>query len=97
MSTVVIEARTGKTVRELWEEGGEPAYRHLESQVVLEMLPGTTRSCWPRPAGRSSIPPSAPRSAPAFVVWLRAEPATLAARVAPDDHRPLLGDRPPRC
>ena len=30
----------------------------------------------------------------AFVVWLRADPATLATRVEHDDHRPLLGDRP---
>ena len=32
----------------------------------------------------------------AFVVWLRADPATLATRVEHDDHRPLLGDRPVR-
>ena len=30
----------------------------------------------------------------AFVVWLRTEPATLAERVRPGDHRPLLADRP---
>jgi shikimate kinase len=30
----------------------------------------------------------------AFVVWLRADPSTLAGRVRPGDHRPLLTDRP---
>ena len=30
----------------------------------------------------------------AFVVWLRTDPATLAGRVRPGDHRPLLSDRP---
>jgi shikimate kinase len=29
-----------------------------------------------------------------FVVWLRADPTTLADRVERDDHRPLLGDDP---
>jgi shikimate kinase len=29
-----------------------------------------------------------------FVVWLRADPATLAGRIRPNDHRPLLSDRP---
>jgi shikimate kinase len=28
------------------------------------------------------------------VVWLRTSPSTLAGRVRPGDHRPLLGDRP---
>ena len=28
------------------------------------------------------------------MIWLRADPVTLAARVAEDDHRPLLGDDP---
>ena len=78
---LAIEAGTGKTVRELWEEGGEPAYRHLESQAVLKTLE------------RGDDVVLAALGA-AFVVWLRADPATLATRVEHDDHRPLLGDRP---
>ena len=89
-----IEARTGKTVRELWEEGGEPAYRHLESQVVLETLARRDEVVLAAPGGTVLDPAVRTALEAAFVVWLRAEPATLAARVAHDDHRPLLGDRP---
>ena len=60
---VVIAARTGKTVRELWEEGGEAAYRHLESEAVLR---GPARRdavpCWPPPEASCSIPWCAPPS-----------------------------------
>ena len=33
-----ITKRTGKTVRQLWEDGGEAAYRSLESGEVIEAL-----------------------------------------------------------
>jgi shikimate kinase len=90
----VIASRTGKTVRELWEEGGEGAYRDLESKVVLEALSARPDVVLAVPGG--AVLDSAVRAAlaGAFVVWLRADPVTLAVRVRHDDHRPLLGDRP---
>ncbi len=91
---VVIEGRTGKTVRVLWEEGGEAAYRHVESQVVLETLAGQTEVVLAAPGGVVLDPAVRTALAGAFVVWLRAHPATLAARVRGDDHRPLLGEHP---
>jgi shikimate kinase len=37
-----IQARTGRSVRDLWEEGGEAAYRPLERSVVVGALaPGS--------------------------------------------------------
>ena len=33
-----ITRRTGRSVRDLWEEGGEAAYRPLEQAIVLEAL-----------------------------------------------------------
>jgi shikimate kinase len=89
-----IAARTGKTVRELWEEGGEPAYRHLESQVVLETLARGDEVVLAAPGGTVLDPDVRAALGRAFVVWLRADPSTLATRVEHDDHRPLLGDRP---
>ncbi len=35
---VAIAARTGQTVRQLWEEGGDAPHRHLESEEVLQTL-----------------------------------------------------------
>jgi shikimate kinase len=89
-----IEQRTGKTVRELWEVGGEPAYRHLESEVVLDTLGRDDDVVLAAPGGAILDPAVRAALGRAFVVWLRADPATLASRVEHDDHRPLLGDRP---
>ncbi|MCU1454149.1 MAG: aroK [Acidimicrobiales bacterium] len=89
-----IEARTGKTVRELWEAGGEAAYRQLESAVVLDAIAGDEPTVIAAPAGAVLDPAVRAALDDAFVVWLRADPATLAARVGHGDHRPLLGDHP---
>ncbi len=91
---LAIEAGTGKTVRELWEEGGEPAYRHLESQAVLKTLARGDDVVLAAPGGTVLDPAVRAALGAAFVVWLRADPATLATRVEHDDHRPLLGDHP---
>ena len=91
---VVITARMSKTVRELWEEGGEAAYRHLESAVVLEVLRDDTPSVLAAPGGVVLDPVVRAALADSLVVWLRTSPSTLAGRVRPGDHRPLLGDQP---
>ncbi len=89
-----ISTMTGKAVRELWEEGGEEAYRQMESRVVLEALSGTVPCVIAAPGGVVLDPVVRAALLDAFVVWLRTEPATLAERVRPGDHRPLLADRP---
>ena len=88
-----ITARTGKTVRELWEEGGEVAYRALESEEVLTTLrrPDVVLAA---PGGVVLDVTVRDALADAFVVWLRATPVTLGSRVRRGDHRPLLGDDP---
>ncbi len=91
---VVIAAHTGKTVREIWEEGGEVAYRHLESEAVLRVLRDPTPAVLAAPGGAVLDPVVRAALADCIVVWLRARPTTLAGRVRPGDHRPLLGDRP---
>jgi shikimate kinase len=90
----VITARMNKTVRELWEEGGEAAYRYLESEVVLETLREDTPTVLAAPGGVVLDPLVRAALAHSLVVWLRTSPSTLAGRVRPGDHRPLLEDRP---
>ena len=90
---VAITARTGKTVRQLWEEGGEAAYRGLERDEVLTAL-ARSDVVVAAPGGVILDPEVRDALRGAFVAWLRARPATLAARVRPGDHRPLLGDDP---
>ena len=91
---IVIARETGKTVRELWEAGGEAAYRRLESEAVLHVLAAETPSVLAAPGGVVLNPTVRAALAGHFVVWLRTEPTTLAGRVHVGDHRPLLGDNP---
>jgi len=91
---VLIARRTGKTVRELWEEGGEDAYRQLESDAVLWVLGDTAPAVLAAPGGVVLDPVVRTALASCFVVWLRASTSTLAGRVHPGDHRPLLGEHP---
>ncbi len=90
---VAITARTGKTVRELWEEGGESAYRSLESDEVHAAL-HRDDVVLAAPGGAILDPAVRYALADAFVVWLRADPAVLGGRVRAGDHRPLLGADP---
>lgn len=91
-SDQVIEQRTGRTVREIFEAEGEQAFRVLETQVLLEAL-GSPEPSVIIAAGGVVLDPANRRAinaADARVVWLVAEPATLAERVERGGHRPLL-------
>lgn len=91
---VAITERTGRSVREIWEDGGEAAFRHLESAEVLAALGGDEAVVVAAPGGVVVDPDVQAALRAALVVWLRADPAILAHRVRPGDHRPLLGARP---
>jgi shikimate kinase len=95
-SDAQVEARTGRTVRQIFEADGEAAYRQLEREALVAALDGAEPSVVAAaggvvldPANRAVL-----RSA-GTVVWLRADPEVLAGRVSRGrDHRPLLGDDP---
>lgn len=91
---VVIAARSGRSVRELWEAGGEAAYRPLERQVTLEALAAEPPVVIGVPGGAVLDPEVQAALRGAMVIWLRARPETLATRVRPGDHRPLLLPNP---
>jgi shikimate kinase len=91
-SDAMVEASTGSTVVELFEASGEPAFRAEESRVLAEALASATPTVVSAAGG--TVLAEANRgllATGAIVVWLRAEPSTLAARVGPGGHRPLLG------
>ncbi|MDO9176117.1 MAG: shikimate kinase [Actinomycetota bacterium] len=95
-SDAIIESRQGRTVREIFTDDGEEAFRALETEVLLEALAS------PEPvvvAGAGGVVLSAAnrealKSSGARVVWLCADPATLVERVKSGGHRPLLDDDP---
>lgn len=90
-----IEATTGRTVREIFEDEGEPAFRKLETEALRTALADQER-CVVAVAGGAVLAQENQellRDA-GFVVWLRAEPSVLTRRAVTGDHRPLLADDP---
>jgi shikimate kinase len=91
-----VMAATGRTVAELFSERGEAAFRAEEARVLAEALSGSEPVVVAAAGGVVLSPHNRALLARAgTVVWLRADPATLAGRVGSGTHRPLLGDDPP--
>jgi len=93
-SDAAVEARYGRTVGEIWRTDGEEAFRAMETDALHEALVDPTPSVIAAAGGTVLDPRNrqAMRDADAVVIWLRADPATLAGRVRHGDHRPLLDD-----
>ena len=94
-----VEARTGRTVREIFEAEGEAAFRSEERAALEGALESSTPSVIAAAGG--SVTEASVRDLlrglvdrGGHVVWLRTDPAQLAERVAGADHRPLLADDP---
>lgn len=93
---LIIEARTGRSVRQIFAEDGEDAFRSLETQVLVEALESPTPAVIAaaggvvlRPENRAAL-----KRAKARVIWLCADPLVLVDRVRSGGHRPLLDADP---
>jgi shikimate kinase len=95
-SDEMIEQRTGRTVREIWASDGEPAFRSLETETLVEALAQEEPSVIAAAGGvvLSEHNRRALHTADAHVVWLLADVEILADRVRHAGHRPLLDDDP---
>lgn len=89
-----IQRQTGLTGREITARDGIDALHTREARHLLDALRQPDRtvisaaaSTLDDPTCRSSL-----SAGDDFVVWLRASPAVLAARLRHDDHRPDLGE-----
>jgi shikimate kinase len=90
-----VEARTGRTVREIFETDGEPAFRAEEARALAEALDDPEPGVVAAAGGVVLDPRNRARLREAgTVVWLDATPEDLARRVSTGGHRPLLGDDP---
>jgi shikimate kinase len=95
-SDAVIEKATGRTVREIFADDGEDAFRAFETMALLEALATPEPSVIAAAGGvvlrdqnRAAL-----KEANAKVVWLCATPEILVERVMSSGHRPLLDDDP---
>jgi shikimate kinase len=95
-SDALVEARTGRTVREIWREDGEAAYRPLETDALLDALASPDPAVIAAAGGvvLAQANRRALETDGVWVVWLRGDPALLAERAVRDDHRPLLDGDP---
>jgi shikimate kinase len=95
-SDEMIEARTGHTVREIFEAEGEPAFRKLETEVLVEALRRPEPSVIAAAGGvvLRAENREALKAPDVRVVWLSATPDLLVERVRSGGHRPLLDQDP---
>lgn len=94
-SDTQVMAVFGRTVPEIFADDGEAAFRVMEAQVLSEAL-SASRPVVVSVAGGAVLSEAnrALMVCSGVVVWLRATPATLAARVGSGKGRPLIGEKP---
>lgn len=90
-----VETRTGRTVREIFETDGEPAFRALETEALADALATHAPAVIAAAGGTVLSETNRERMRTAGrVIWLRADPDVLADRVRNGAHRPLLAEDP---
>ena len=89
-----LEQRAGKSIKDIFAAGGEPAFRELESRVIADLA---SRDEHVIALGGGAILSATNRKAIAgrgTVIWLQASPETLFARInadpATEERRPNL-------
>ena len=91
----LIEERTGKSVTDIFEQNGEPAFRKIERSLVKE-LGGKTGIVISTGGGLAANAENlSALKETALVVCLWAAPETIWERVRHQTHRPLLRDPDP--
>jgi shikimate kinase len=91
----LVEGRAGRTVAEIFEEEGEAGFRVEEASAIRE-VGEMTGPLVVSVGGGAVLAPSNRDAMRALgtVVWLRARPSTLAARLRAGRDRPLLSPSP---
>ena len=89
----LVEASAGRTIGEIFAEEGERGFRVRESQAIAAASSGdaviaTGGGAVLLRANVATMKASGP------VVWLQADPSTLASRIGDQSERPLLNDLP---
>jgi shikimate kinase len=89
----LVESRAGKSIKQIFADAGEKAFRDLESAVVAELARGDEHVV---ALGGGAVLREHNRlallAAGGFVVWLKASPETLFARIEAD---PATAERRP--
>ena len=88
-----IEERTGRTIADIFRDGGEEAFREMELEEARALVSLSKRvvatggGAFARPATRALLQEGA------LTVWLRCDLERVLARAPADGSRPLAGNR----
>ena len=88
-SDQVIEARTGKSVADIFTQDGEPAFRQIEHDVIAQLLE-TSNAVIALGGGSLGNDETRSRVKGATAIWLIAGLAQAVDRVGMNRNRPLL-------
>jgi len=88
-SDQVIEARAGKSVSDIFTQDGEPAFRKIEHDVIIELL-DSPNSVLALGGGSLGNDETRAKVKQAQTVWLIAGLAQAVDRVGMNRNRPLL-------
>ncbi len=88
-SDLVIEQRSGRSVRQIFAEDGEPAFRELERQVVADLIDGP-EAVLALGGGAAQHSDPVVRLKSTQVIYLQVGYDEAMLRVAGDDYRPML-------
>ncbi len=92
----LIQTQTGRSITDIFNEDGEPAFRALEQKIVEE-LAGRTKTVIATGGGLPVNPKNlASLKSHALVVSLWSSPEKIWERVRHQSHRPLLHDENPQ-
>lgn len=90
-----VERRTGRTVRQIFEQEGESAFRVHEAEALAEALAADEPAVVAAAGGTVLDEANRRRMRDSgTVVWLRVPPTLLAERAQRGEHRPLLAEEP---
>jgi len=86
---VLIEARSGRSIPEIFETDGEAAFRDLEASVLVEAL-ATHHGVLALGGGAAMRPASGELLRGGPIVWLRISDEAVARRISGGRGRPML-------
>lgn len=96
----MVEATSGRTVREIFDQSGEDRFREIEAEVLSRCLQrqdhpvvAAAGGIVVRDENRAALA-EASGDGRVTVVWLHARPEVLVARTKKGGHRPLLDADP---
>jgi shikimate kinase len=96
---VEIEHRAGKSIARIFAEDGEPVFRDLEAQVIADLCQRQNLILAAGGGAPMRLESRQVMRASGKVVWLKARPETILARMSGDDttstRRPDLTDKGP--